>query len=109
MMKEKRRKLLKIVLIFFVFFQITAPCLATSDEILQSQSEMLNIKEFVSQANQYTKDSFDGLDTGTLLKEAIQGNIDNQTILQKIGKLFGKEITSTLRMVRKYYCHYCDP
>ena len=92
---------------FLVMFLIRNPCYASSEEILQSQSDMLNIKEFVSQANQYTKDSLEGLDAGSLLKEAIQGNIDNQTILQKIGKLFGKEIKDTLRMIRKYYCHYC--
>ncbi len=68
---------------------------------------MLNIKEFVTQANKYTEESFDGLDAGALLKKAIQGNIDNQTILQKIGKLFGKEIKDTLRTIRNYYCYYC--
>lgn len=101
------KKLYRIILVFLVFLQITTICYGTSEEILQSQSDMLNIKEFVTQANKYTEESFDGLDAGALLKEAIQGNIDNQTILQKIGKLFGKEIKDTLRTIRNYYCYYC--
>ena len=74
---------------------------------MQSQSETLNIKEFVSQANNYTSDIFEGMDIGTVLNDAIKGKIDNQTIFSKIVSLFGKEIKDTIKIIRKCHCYYC--
>lgn len=103
----KKRKL--IILILFIALLITpSPCYATQEEILQSQSETLNIKEFVNQANKYTQEVFDGLDAGTLLNNAISGKIDNQTLFTKILNLFGKEVKDTLRIIRKHYCYYSN-
>ncbi len=96
-----------ILILFIVILVLNSSCYASQEEILQSQSETLNIKGFVSQANEYTKDVFDGMDAGTLLNDAIQGKIDNKTIFQKILSLFGNEVKDTLRIIRKYYCNYC--
>ncbi len=106
-MKKQKRKILKILILLIAFFLMTNPCYASQEEILQSQSEMLNIKDFVSQANQYTKDVFQDMDIGKLLNDAIIGKIDNQTVFSRIINLFGKEITQTIKIIRKYYCYYC--
>lgn len=96
----KQKKILKFIVIFLIAFCITSPVLATQEEILQTQSETLNIKEFVSKANDYTKETFDGMDAGTLLNEAITGKIDNKTIFSKILNLFGKEVKQTIGIIR---------
>lgn len=105
-MKKQRKKLLKIILLFLVVFQITTYCYASQEEILQTQSDMLNIKGFVSQANNYTQDVFEDMDVGTLLNDAIGGKIDNQTLISKILNLFGKEVKETIKIIRKCNCHY---
>lgn len=105
-MKKQKKKILKILILWITFFLIAHPIYASQEEILQTQSEMLNIKGFVNQANHYTEDVFEDIDIGTLLNDAIGGKIDNQTILSKILTLFGKEIKDTIKIIRKYYRHY---
>lgn len=107
-MKKQKTKILKIFIIFIVFFIIKSPCLASQEEILKSQSETLNISGFVNEANEYTKDVFSGLDVNELMNNAIKGNVDNKTILSKILSLFGSEIGKTLTIIRKYYYSYCN-
>lgn len=99
------KKEIIILILFIFFFTLSPPCLATKEEILKSQSETLNINEFVQQANKYTKEVFDGIDTKDLLNEAIQGKIDNKTIFNKVINLFGKEVKDTIKIIRKYYCN----
>ena len=103
------KKHIIIILIIFIALLIPpSPCKATQEEIIQNQSETLNIKEFISQANKYTKNVFDGLDAGTVLKDAISGKIDNQTLFTKILGLFGKEIKDTLKIIRKHNSYYSN-
>lgn len=106
-MKKQRTKIVKILILLIAFFLIQNPSYASQEEILQSQSETLNIKDFVSKANEYTKDVFTDIDAGNLLNDAITGKIDNQTIFKKILNLFGKEIKETIKIIRKHYCNYC--
>jgi len=107
-MKKRKIKIIKILILIILFFLMQSPVCATQEEILQTQSETLNIREFVDKANQYTKDVFTDIDAGNLLNDAIAGKIDNQTIFKKILNLFGKEVKETIKIIRKYYCHYCD-
>ena len=58
MMKEQKKKLIKILFLFTTFFLIITPCSASQEEILKSQSETLNIKGFVDEAGKYTRRSF---------------------------------------------------
>lgn len=103
---EKQKILFLILIIVLLILPISS--YATQEEILQSQSETLNIKEFVTNANKYTQDVFEGLDAGTLLNEAISGKIDNKTIFTKILALFGKEVKDTLTIIRKYNCYHSN-
>lgn len=92
---------LKIILIIFILItSVSNISLASQEEILESQSETLNIKGFVSEANKYTEVAFSGIDVGDLMNDAIKGNIDNKTILSKIFSLFGKEIRETIKIIR---------
>lgn len=96
-----------ILIIFIVISSISNISLATQEEILESQSETLNIKEFVNQANKYTEDAFSGIDVGDLMNDAIKGNIDNKTIISKILSLFGKEVKETIKIIRKHSSSNC--
>lgn len=107
-MKKPKTKIIKILILVIIFFLIEQPSYATQEEILQTQSETLNIKEFVSKANQYTQDVFSDIDAGNLLNDAITGKIDNQTIFKKILNLFGKEVKETIKIIRKHYCNYSN-
>ncbi len=98
-MKITRKRIYIILILLIAFFLIQNPSYGSQEEILQTQSETLNIKEFVSKANQYTQDVFTDIDAGNLLNDAITGKIDNQTILKKILNLFGKEIKETIRII----------
>lgn len=99
-MKKRKTKIIKLLILIILFFLIQPPVCATQEEILQTQSETLNIKEFVSKANQYTKDVFNDIDAENLLNDAITGKIDNQTIFKKILNLFGKEVKETIKIIR---------
>lgn len=98
----KRKKVIKIFGICLFILYILSPFViaASQEEILQSQSETLNIKDFVSKANEYTKETFEGVDASTLLNDAISGKIDNQTLISKILNLFGKEVKETIKIIR---------
>ena len=100
---------IKIILVIFILItSISNISLATQEEILESQSGTLNIKEFVSQANKYTEDAFSGIDVEGLMNDAIKGNIDNKTIISKILNLFGKEVKETIKIIRKHSSSNCD-
>lgn len=90
----------KILFVICLFLGISSTIsLATQEDVLQSQTETLNIKGFVSQANNYTKDVLGEINIGDLLKDAMKGNIDNKTLLDKVIQLFGKEIKDTFRII----------
>lgn len=58
-----------------------------TENIIESQKEMLNINSFIEEADKYTKDIYEDLDMGELFSSAITGNIDNGGILKSILKL----------------------
>lgn len=58
-----------------------------TENIIESQKEMLDINSFIEEADKYTKDVYEDLDMGELFSSAITGNIDNGGILKSILKL----------------------
>lgn len=96
----QKKKILIISIIFLFIICISNVSLGTQEEILESQSEALNIKGFVEEANKYTKDTFSGIDVNDLINDAIKGNINNKALFSKIISLFGNEIGQTLKIVR---------
>lgn len=96
----QKKKFRKMVIIFLFIICISNVSLGTQEEILKSQSESLNIKGFIEEANKYTKDTFSGVDVNDLMNDAIKGNINNKTLISKIIGLFGNEIGQTLKIVR---------
>lgn len=93
----QRIKRIVIIMLFILSFSNASLC--SNEEILQSQAESLNIKGFVSEADKYTKNTFSGINTGEILKDAVSGKIDNKKLITGILSLFGNEITETLKIV----------
>ena len=56
----------------------------SSESIMKSQQEALNINSFIQEADKYTQDVYEDLDMGELFTSAITGNIDNGTIINSI-------------------------
>lgn len=94
-----KTRVIKIALIFLLITCLGNKSIASEEEIIQSQSETLNIKGFVEEANKYTKDVFSGIDANDLINDAIKGKIDNKTLLDKIINLLGNEVKETMQIV----------
>lgn len=61
--------------------------------------EVLNISDFINEAEEYTEDAFPNLNINELLNSAINGQVDNKTIFSSILSLLGKEIVNVLRIL----------
>lgn len=82
-----------IMTMFLIF--IPSICTATettSQDVLQSQQEELNISSFIKEAQKYTQNTFKDIDVNELFTSAITGKIDNDTIIKSIVSLVGKEV-----------------
>ena len=64
---------------------------------MNNTQEKFNINSFIKEADKYTGDFLEDVNLGDMLNEAIQGKVDNKTLYQKIFKMFGKEITVSLK------------
>ena len=90
----KQMKKIFIMTILFLIF-IPSICTATettSQDVLQSQQEELNISSFIKEAQKYTQNTFKDIDVNELFTSAITGKIDNDTIIKSIVSLVGKEV-----------------
>ena len=47
------------------------------NEIIESQSNLLGINDFIRQANQYTQNSFPDLNISKIFNDSISGNVGN--------------------------------
>jgi len=91
----------KAILIFFLVlllwpYKVFAD---TEEEIMSSTQEKFNISGFIEQAEEYIGESFGKLDLGDMLNQAVKGKIDNKSLYQKIFKILGQEVTSSLKIL----------
>ena len=88
----------KIICLIIVFVCIISNnCYATDNELMNEQKELFGISDFVEETEKYTKDFFGDIEIGELLNNAIEGNIDNNTILKKVINLLGIEVKSSIQ------------
>lgn len=87
------KKIFIIIILFLIF--IPTFCYATettSEDILQSQQDELNISSFIKEAQKYTENTFENVNINELFTSAITGKIDNSTIMKTIVNIIGKEV-----------------
>ena len=99
--KYNFKKIIKFISIFmfftlFIFFP-NRVLAETEEEIMNSTQEKFNISGFIKEAQNYTGDFLEDIDLNNILNQAIQGKVDNKTIFQKILKLLGAEVNTSLR------------
>lgn len=91
-----------LVVILFLFPNITyaedGQELST-EAILESQQDSLNISSFLKEAQKYTSSVYDDINMGELFTSALTGKIDNEKILKAIISIFGKEIVSSINIL----------
>ena len=93
---KKRKFCLKLIIltVFFVFI-CTSNTLAnetSTEDILESQKDSLNISGFLEEADKYTSDLYRDMDVGEIFNKAIKGEIDNESIIKRFLSIIGKEI-----------------
>ena len=71
----------------------------STDEIISSQMDALNISSFINEGEKYTEDIFPDINLNDLLNSAIRGEIDNKGIYKGILSLFGNEISSSISLL----------
>lgn len=99
-MKGINSTMKKIIYLLLLIIIIPNTVYAESEEeMLQSVQEQFNISGFIKDTEQYTGDFFEEMNISEIFNQALQGNINNQTLLQKVLKIFGQEITSSLKIL----------
>ena len=105
----KRNKYLVLFLSLIIFTSIillpinsfadTKEDVSTNKEIIDSQSEVLKISDFLDNASKYSPDFFEEVDFDKILNNLIQGKIDNSFFINIIVKIIGKEAFSSIKVI----------
>lgn len=90
----------KVIIIMFFLITILIPSkiqATENEEIIKEQEEKLGISSFLNEAQKYTKDTFEDINIKELYKSALSGDINKSGIVGGILKIFGQEVTKTIR------------
>lgn len=71
----------------------------STDEIIESQQEMLDIDSFIEEADKYTENVYEDLDMNEIFSSALSGNIENSGIIKSILNLIGGEILDAIKIL----------
>ena len=93
-----RKKCIRVIVIFIVVLSIPHIVQGTN-KIIESELDALNLSSFIKEGERYTKDSFEDINIGDLLKSAVTGSVDTNIIYKSILKILGKEIASSITII----------
>ena len=71
----------------------------SSDEIISSQMEALNIASFIKEGEKYTEKIFPEIKLNEFLNLALSGKVDNKQLYKGILSVFGDEIISSISLL----------
>ena len=96
-----KKILLHIIIIFFIaiFFTSKVNAESLTTQMIQEEKGNFGINDFINETKKYTDDFFEDMNISDTLNSAIIGKVDNNKILKKILKIFGKEIVSSLKTI----------
>ena len=89
------KKILVILLIFILFPTITY----AGNSVLENQMNTLNISEFITKSNNYTKEAFPDMNLKNIFTDALTGKVDNKSLMRSLISIFGKELIPTLTIM----------
>ena len=67
-----------------------------TNETLEQQQKEFGISDFIEQADEYSGEFFEDIDMNEILKNAIKGEVDNQTLFEKLRTLLVGELVNGL-------------
>ena len=92
--------MIKKIIILFILINLSIISNSYStDEIITSQMDALNLSLFINEGEKYTEEIFPGIDLNNLLNSAIRGEIDNKQIYSGVLSIFGDEIVSAISLL----------
>ena len=93
-------KIIILIILFIMLIQLKsfgATDEETSKQTLEEQQEEFKIEDFIESSKEYGGEFFEGLDINKMLNDAIKGNVDNNTLVEKIWNLLGNEVTTSIK------------
>lgn len=95
-----KKKIIFIITLLLVLFFNTSSAEEVNDintsEIIESQTESLDISAFLKEADNYTTDILEDVDISQVLSDAIKGDIDVSSLGKKILQKLFKEILTSI-------------
>ena len=92
----------KIIIFLTIIFSLIIPTnisYSNEDITMKEQQEEFKIQDFISNSKKYTGDFFENIDISQILNEAIQGKVDNNTLIKRIFNIFGGEVTKNIKTI----------
>ena len=98
-----------VIILFFIILvlstliifcpKVLAETTNTNDSDIngKEQQETFGINSFIENANEYTGEFFEDIDISDILDSAISGQVNNNTLYQKILSLFGTELKEGIK------------
>ena len=93
-------KIIILIILFIMLIQLKsfgATDEETSKQTLEEQQEEFKIEDFIESSKEYGGEFFEGLDINKMLNDAIKGNVNNNTLVEKIWNLLGNEVTTSIK------------
>ena len=91
------------IFLFYLALNLIIPSVIAADtnttDILEEQGEELGIQDFINDSKEFAGEFFSDIDIGEILDSAIQGKIDNSTIIKKILNLLGSEVVESIKAI----------
>ena len=100
-----KKVIFKIALIFLIYLSLNLviPSVIAADnnttDILEEQGEEFGIQDFINDSKEFAGEFFSDIDIGEILDSAIQGKIDNSSIIKKILNLLGSEVVESIKAI----------
>ena len=85
----------KVIILILILISIPKISLAT-DALVEDQMEALNLGSFITEGEEYTKESFPDLDVQKVLTQSLSGEIDNSILYKSALKILGKEVVTSV-------------
>ena len=88
-----------LIIVIFLINLIKPTSSANEEETIEEQQEEFGISEFIEQAEEYSGEFFEDIDMNEILENAIKGEVDNQTLFQKVLSVLGGEVVDGLTVL----------
>lgn len=70
---------------------------ANEEQTLEEQRQEFGIQDFIKNAKQYTGDFFEDVDLDEILDDAIEGKVDNSSLLKRLLNLLGDQVLDNIK------------